>query len=738
MPTQDKRKSPDTEQEGKNLNKLLQLINVPASKQQLPSISHKQCQVENLSQWPLPQPSTGSTQSQSSESRALEKFSCKYKNERNFSRHPQHKLFLEIFSSLVRQRLCCVDWVDRAPPESILRLITCLRILMRDPSYQKKFTELGGLQVLSDDFKKATDSYLRYRDNPYVVDILKEMTNIFQKLSHVKEQRELLIACNAHTSLVLLLSARDVIVLHCSLHALIQLTESERPRQIIGEMNAIESLLNIIQEYDSLSKKLAAKLLQCLCHDSESRETIQQYDGVPILLSQLQSDNVNLLKHVIWCLVQLCEDHNASKEIRHFGGIPLILSLLQPDREFVTERSENSEGVASAGPHGRTPVVDEAEELMEQEYSLKSACCAALTELVMNDANAQQIAQANGIYSLGLLILPADRKCSEKERKLVKNLQRNAFRALRFLFSMERNRRLFKSLFPPDLFEMFINIGHYNRDLKKYKSLVEEINSLSSEAVREIKMNIMETNQNKAATRYIGEFEVFELLGKGAFGSVYKVKKKTTFQSFLALKEVNIDNPAFGKNSRERDQSVGDIMNELSIIREQMKHPNVVKYYKTFVDDERLYIVMELIEGAPLAEHFSSLKEKKETFPESRVWDILMQLVLALRYLHKEKGIVHRDLTPNNIMLGENDKIVQNLPYGEKADIWALGCIIYQMCTLQPPFFSNNMLTLVTKIVEAKYDSITSDEYTPRLKEVYMSITRQEARYTGTGQSDDR
>lgn len=51
-------------------------------------------------------------------------------------------------------------------------------------------------------------------------------------------------------------------------------------------------------------------------------------------------------------------------------------------------------------------------------------------------------------------------------------------------------------------------------------------------------MNIKETNQNKEATRYIGEFEVFELLGKGAFGSVYKVKKKTTVQSFLALKEV--------------------------------------------------------------------------------------------------------------------------------------------------------------------------------------------------------
>lgn len=66
---------------------------------------------------------------------------------------------------------------------------------------------------------------------------------------------------------------------------------------------------------------------------------------------------------------------------------------------------------------------------------------------------------------------------------------------------------------------------------------------------------------------------------------------------------------------------------------------------------------MELIDGAPLGEHFSSLKEKKEGFTEPRVWKIFIQIVLALRYLHKDKGIVHRDLTHNNIMLSENDKV---------------------------------------------------------------------------------
>ena len=62
---------------------------------------------------------------------------------------------------------------------------------------------------------------------------------------------------------------------------------------------------------------------------------------------------------------------------------------------------------------------------------------------------------------------------------LLKLFQAYAFRALRFLFSMERNRHHFKSLFPAELFELFIDIGHYNRDISTYEVLVSKVNSLS-------------------------------------------------------------------------------------------------------------------------------------------------------------------------------------------------------------------------------------------------------------------
>lgn len=86
---------------------------------------------------------------------------------------------------------------------------------------------------------------------------------------------------------------------------------------------------------------------------------------------------------------------------------------------------------------------------------------------------------------------------------------------------------------------MFIDIGHYNRDLSAYKPLVQHINSLDMEVVETIRDNIMEMNQNRTPTHYIKEYAVFEHLGRGAFGSVYKVRKRVG-QTFVALKEVSV------------------------------------------------------------------------------------------------------------------------------------------------------------------------------------------------------
>ncbi|KAJ8024745.1 Serine/threonine-protein kinase Nek10 [Holothuria leucospilota] len=745
MPSGEKKaKQTDQNKEVKDLVRLLELLSSPASKQQLPSIESEESINNNNNNEYI-------SINQGSEALALEKFSTRYQQERHFSSHEFHKNFYQIFTALVKHRLCSSEWVERAPPENIVRILICLRLFLRDPYYQKKLFELGGVKVLTEKFQTVTKTYLGCGEqDPFMLDILKEMTNIFQKLSGSVRQRSWLIACSAHEPLVMLLSANDVLILHCSLHALTGLTSSADSRKVIAELDCIETLLGIIQDYDIISKKLSASLLRILCQESQVREQIKICDGVPMLLSILHYDNIQLLWNVVWCLTQLAEDPDSSNDIRVMGGIPLLLSLLD-NREFSNDKGFTS--VQSANPASRhmsmpSLVEESGEEVSwEQRLSLQAACCAALTQLVLNDTNAQLIVQNNGIYSIGMLIFPK-KTTKNQDAKAVYNLQKNAFRALRFLFSMERNRRLFKRLFSPDLFAVFIDVGHYTMDIEAYVPIVEKLNSLPETELSQMKVSLQDTNQNREPSQSIEGYSVYEHLGTGAFGSVYKVKKNAQGK-FLALKEISFNNPAVGRTAKEKEKSIASIISELSIIKEDLRHPNVVRYFRTFTDDksEKLYIVMDLIEGAPLHEHFNSLREKKLKFPEDRIWNIFVQIVLALRYLHKEKGIVHRDLTPNNIMLGENDKVtitdfglarqkqpdcskmtsvvgtilyscpelVQNLPYSDKADVWAIGCILYQMCKLEPPFFSSNMLSLATKIVAADYEPIKEGEYSQQI-----------------------
>ncbi|XP_010582679.1 PREDICTED: serine/threonine-protein kinase Nek10 [Haliaeetus leucocephalus] len=731
-----------------DLKRLQSLLNVQSRNQQLPAIHFESGQTSVTKAWQNVKSNEQKPHGQwqeSTEAVELENFSVTYKNERNFSKHPKHKLFQEIFTALVKNRLTCREWANQAPPIHFLRVLICLRLLIRDPCYQEMLHSLGGIENLAQYMETVANGYLDYGERQHNVDKLVNMTYIFQKLAAVKDQREWVIASGAHKTLVNLLSARDSSVLLGALLALTSLAESPECREKISELTIVETLLVILQEYDLLSKRLTAELLRLLCAESQVKEQVKMYEGVPVLLSLLHCDHIKLLWSIVWILVQVCEDPETSVEIRIWGGIKQLLHILQGERNLVCDRSSLG-SLSSANAAGRIQHLHlsddlSPDEIQENTFSLQAACCAAVTELVLNETNAYQVVQANGIYTIAKLILP------NKERNAEKNslLQCYAFRALRFLFSMERNRHIFKRLFPTDLFEIFIDIGHYVRDISAYEQLVSKLNLLKEDQLKQIAENIESMNQNKAPTKLIGNYAILEHLGSGAFGSVYKVRKHNG-QHLLAMKEVNLHNPAFGKDKKDRDSSVKSIVSELTIIKEQLYHPNVVRYYRTFLENDRLYIVMELIEGVPLEEHFHSLKEKQQQFTEERIWHIFIQLCLALRYLHKEKRIVHRDLTPNNVMLGDKDKVtitdfglakqkqensklasvvgtilyscpevVKSEPYGEKADVWAAGCILYQMATLNPPFYSTNMLSLATKIVGAVYEPVPGGLYSEKL-----------------------
>ncbi|XP_034466014.1 serine/threonine-protein kinase Nek10-like, partial [Hippoglossus hippoglossus] len=340
------------------------------------------------------------------------------------------------------------------------------------------------------------------------------------------------------------------------------------------------------------------------------------------------------------------------------------------DRQCVSDRS-STETLSS-------PVAAAREELSPQQEvdnteALQSACCTALTELSLDDTSAHHIVQENGVYIIAKLI------SAQTSGAKITSLQCYAFRTLRFLFRVERNRHLFKRLFPTDLFEMFIDVGHCVRDLAAYEGLQTKVSLYTEEELDNLRESVEAVDQNRPPLRVINGYSVLDHLGTGAFGSVFKVRKQSG-QNLLALKEVNLHNSVFGKDKKSRDSNVEKIISELTIVKEQAH-------------------VFNLFSFSPKASTKPPAVQSEE-----------LQTDLA-------SGTVLCKFT-DVYVLCVSPEVVKNEPYGEKADIWALGCILYQMATLHPPFYSSNMLSLANKIVEADYEPVEEGAFSERVTDM--------------------
>jgi len=178
------------------------------------------------------------------------------------------------------------------------------------------------------------------------------------------------------------------------------------------------------------------------------------------------------------------------------------------------------------------------------------------------------------------------------------------------------------------MFEQFVDIGNYKKDLAKYQPLLESFHKLSKEDYETMRQQIKFTNQTQTPTNYINDYAVYEIIGSGAFGRVHKVKKKNS-NCFLAMKEIS----TYSLTSM-KDKSLGEIVNEVTIIRNNLRHPNIVRYMKTFKENDSLFIVMELIDGAPLSQHVRTLKEKQERWTEEKVGSVYGWGVLTRHFAH--------------------------------------------------------------------------------------------------------
>lgn len=137
-------------------------------------------------------------------------------------------------------------------------------------------------------------------------------------------------------------------------------------------------------------------------------------------------------------------------------------------------------------------------------------------------------------------------------------------------------------------------------------------------------------------------FEYLRLLGQGAFGKVYLVKKKLTGQRF-ALKTIK------KKTVFEKSRKLMMAKLERDIMG-QLNHPNIVKLFYAFQDDYDLCYVMEYAEGGTLTSYIS----QQEPLSEFSTRCCAIEIINALDYMHNTVKTIHRDLKPENILVGES------------------------------------------------------------------------------------
>ncbi|XP_033631629.1 serine/threonine-protein kinase Nek1-like isoform X3 [Asterias rubens] len=235
-------------------------------------------------------------------------------------------------------------------------------------------------------------------------------------------------------------------------------------------------------------------------------------------------------------------------------------------------------------------------------------------------------------------------------------------------------------------------------------------------------------------------------IGEGSFGKALLVVSKTDGKEYV-IKEINISK----MKRKEKEES----KKEVAVLR-KMKHPNIVSYQDSFEELGNLYIVMDFCDGGDLYKAING--RRGVLFPEDQVLDWFVQICLAIKHVHDRK-ILHRDIKSQNIFLTRkgivklgdfgiarvlnstvelartcigtpyylSPEICENKPYNNKSDIWALGCVLYEICTLKHAFEAGNMKNLVLKIIRGSYPPV-SPRYSYDLRNLLAQLFKRSAR----------